>query len=384
MPDERFETYDDLFDRLAADARIQPVEDSLMEVTSTEALNAAREFVNRAITDGIVSAHDLARRTGLKETAISVFRNNKWKGKAGTQSTLAGTLCKAINQIIRRQQADATSVDGFVQSRVAEAIYALAQYAIKREAIVGFDISAGHGKTITLTTIVDETPGAVLLTVNRTRSSPKSFLQLWSRALGLDVQGRAEDLQDRVTNRLVRSGRLIAIDECHKLQVPTLDVIREVHDAARCPMILSGTPSFKAMLTSQRVGTLSRELLDQLYSRVSMYRSLDDLTSNNQDSPGVLVTMDDIRKVFARGRVRISRDGMKFLMHLANTPASGGLRVCRGLVHICIDLYPEEIMTASLLRQALAMRVGTREAGFLINLAEPVEASDDSQQVAAG
>jgi DNA transposition AAA+ family ATPase len=382
MMDETFDNVRDVFDRLWQDARVQPLEDDLMDVKTTEGLSASRDFVNRTITDGMVSAADLARRTNIKASAISAFRNDKWKGSAGTQCTVASTLCKAINGIIRQKQADATKIDGFVRTRVAEQIFALTEYARKRRMIAAFVIPAGHGKSTALQAVAEDVPGAVLLTVTRARASAKSFLQLFARALGLDEQGRAEDIQDRIVNRLVGSDRLVLIDEAHKLQVPALDSLREIWDEAKVPVVMAGTPSFKNTLTSQRVGTVARELLDQLYSRVGMFRDLSDLVSQSEDDPGQLVNREDIRKVFARGRVRISTDGIDLLCKIANSPASGGLRVCRDLVQIVADLYPGETITAALLRIALGTRVGTREAGFIIGLAQAEPAEQESQAAA--
>lgn len=385
MPDERYDTIDDVFDRLGHDARVQPIEDELMDVKTTEGLAAARDLINRSIHDGLVTASDLARCTGAKSTAISALRNDKWKGSPGTQCTLASQLCKAINQIVRQRQADVSRIDGFVRTGVAEAIFAMKEYAVKRRMMVAFVIPAGCGKTMALEAIAEDTPGSILLTVKRARTSIKSFLQMWARALGIDERGRAEDLQDLIIARLMRSDRLTLIDEAHKLQVQTLDAIREIWDETRVPIVFSGTPSFKSTLTSQRVGTIQRELLDQLYSRIGMFRDLSEMASDRQDDPGMLVTIADIQKLFARGRVRLSKDGADFLMKLANTPAAGGLRVCRDLVQIVIDLYEPNVITAELLQQALATRVGTREAGFLINinLSEPA-LEPEPQQAAAG
>lgn len=384
MPDEKFDTVYDVFDRLGQDARLQPVEDELMRVESKEALELARDFVMRSIQEGVVSQSELCRKIDVKATALSTFVNNKWKGSAGTECTLASKLCKAINAIIRQKQADTTRIDGFVRTSIAEAVFAIKEYAVKRRMIVAFVLPAGHGKTMALEAICEDTPGAILLTAKRTRASVKSFLQLWARQLGLDEQGRAEDIQDRITGRLMRSDRLILIDEAHKLQVPVLDTIREIWDDAKVPMVLAGTPSFKATLTSHRVGTVSRELLDQLYSRVGMFRDLTDLAADRKDDPGLLITLTDIQKVFARGRVRLSRDAAQFLMRLANTPASGGLRVCRDLVQIVADLYPNETVTADLLRIAIGTRVGTREAGFLLNLADATTSEAPEAAAAAG
>ena len=274
---------------------------------------------------------------------------------------------------------------GFVKTSVAEAIYAICQYAVKRRRIAAFTLSPGNGKTMALRQIAEEIPGAVLITVRKTRSAPKSFLQAWSRALRLRESGRAEDLQDRLTARLAGSDRLTLVDECHKLGTNTLNLIREVFDETRTPFVLSGTPSFYQTLTSKRIHENASELMTQLFSRVGIFRNLDELAGAGSETgePERLHTAEDIHKVFARQHVRLVRNGIDFLVNLANTPAAGGLRLCRDLVQLVIDLYPGESVTAEKLSKALVSKLGPREVGFRMDQASRVSAGD-SARVAVG
>ncbi len=240
MPSEDFNHVGDIFDRLEADARKQPVGDEAMNVTSKEGLVKARAEVNAAIHDGTVTAAELARRTGIKAAAISQFRADKWLGKKATEATTASKLANAVNQLRRQREADESQVGGFVKTSVARGIFGIVQYVVKRRWIGIFVIPAGSGKTITLQQVHEDTAGSILLTVTRTRASVKAFLQVWARALGLDEHGTAQALQDAIVSRMVRSDRLVIIDEAHKLQVPCLDVVREIYDEAAIPIIMAG------------------------------------------------------------------------------------------------------------------------------------------------
>ena len=364
--EERFDTIYDVYDRMGMDARVQPLKDELLDIKTERDLELAREFVNQRIGEGFVSSAQLHRRTGAKQSAISAFRNKKWKGAKGTLYTLASDLCKAINAIQRQRQDDQTRIDGYVNTRVAEQIWSVAEYTRKRRLIGAVVLPAGAGKTITLQALRDATPGSILLTATRTRCRPRSFLQSWARLLGVGEHGRAEDIQDRIMRRMSDSDRLVLIDECHKLPVVTLDVIREIWDECHIPIVLAGTPSFKTTLTSTRAGTVERELLDQLYSRVGVFRELSDLVGQGAgDGPELLATVEDIKKLFARGRVRLSRDGVDFLYRLANSPAAGELRRCKDIVQMAADMYAGETVTAQLLQGCLDATIGAREAGFM-------------------
>lgn len=69
----------------------------------------------------MVTAAELARRTGLKATAISTFINAKWKGSPGTEVQVANKLCRAIDVLLKqREAADNRATEGYVATGLAE------------------------------------------------------------------------------------------------------------------------------------------------------------------------------------------------------------------------------------------------------------------------
>lgn len=380
-PQERFDEIGDIYERLGGEARRHVVDQRLRDIKTQEDLQQAREFVNNIIAQGIITAHQLAKRTNYLPSAISAFRNDKWKGKQGTLFTMASRLTTTIDQFLKEQEAEETAVDGFATTRFVEEVQALVEYAKKRRKIGAFGAPAGSGKSTVLREVCEATPGAVLIVARKCRSAVKPFLQLWARSLGLTEEGRAEDIQDRIITCLSRSGRIQLIDEAHKLQVGTLDVIREVWDETHVPIILAGTPSLHATLTTRRVGAQTSELMDQLYSRIGVYRDLSSLTNPETGDPERLYNAEDIRKVFARGHVRLVRDGIDFLCQIANSIGGGGLRACKDLVQFVVDAWPGDQITAALLNEALKMKIGPRDAAFRADVAGAVV---PAAKVAAG
>lgn len=363
MPDRPYDDINDIYDRLHGDARTNPVPEHVMDVTTTEGLTEARKLVNYAIHREWTSVPKLVKRSGYKSGVIYDFLGDKWgKRKAGLQPTVASKLAKIINQIMRENQAKETEVGGFVTTRLAEAIYAIIQYAIKRHKIAVFVVPAGSGKTVALEAAEIEIPGAILLTVTQRRGTVKSFLQLWARKLQISQAGRAEDIQDRVVEKLTGSNRLVLIDEAHKLTVPTLDTIREIWDSTQIPIVMAATPILQQMITHQRVGTQAVELMDQFYSRVGVFRDLTKIENPKTGQEEPLVSLADVRRVFVRGHVRLAPDAEHYLCRLANTPGAGGLRVCRDLVQMIVDLWPGEAITEKQLRRACATRLGVKAA----------------------
>jgi len=385
MNEERFDTIDDIYERFHQNARRCEVDPSLLDVHTPDDLARARALVTNVLAQKTVTQHQLAKRTGIKPSAISAFVNDKWgKGSQGTLYTTASELAKAVDQFLKQRDAEQTSIEGFVWTRFAQEVDSLAKYVMKRRKIGAFVAPAGSGKSAVLWVLKEAVPGAVLVVVLKCRSSVKAFLQLWARSLGLQEHGRAEDIQDRIVSCLAGSDRLVLVDEAHKLQVATLDVIREVWDQVRIPILLAGTPSFYTTLTSRRVGVQNSELMDQLYSRVAIYRNLSSLENPETGDPERLFTVEDIRKVFARGCVRLVKDGVDFLCRVANNTGSGGLRTCADLVQVVVDLFPGEPVTAAHLDKVLKLKLGTREAAFRMEQAGIASVMPEPAKVAVG
>ncbi len=366
---ERFDHIDDVYDRLAQSARRREVQKNLLDPKSDQDLGQAREFVNNTILDGVVTQAELCRRTGIKPTAVSTFRNNCWKGKLGTQFTVAKELCTAIDQLLTERRAAETSVSGYVSTRMAEQGMNTIRYAVKRKYLAALMAPNGAGKSMLLQAARDSFAGAVLMIVDGDQASPIAFLRVWAGALGLSTDGRRSDLRNRIVNCLIQSGRLILIDEADQLPPPTLNTIRQIWDEAQIPIVLAGAPTLKQTLTTRRIGTESAELMARLYRRVKICTDLTIMENPETGEREPLFTVADIKKVFARGNVRFAPEALDMLCKLANRPHGGGLGYCATLVQYARDFYPDELITPSLIRRIMPMAIGATDAEFIANQA---------------
>lgn len=352
---------------LQGHARRSYVREDLMDVSTRDHLKEAREVVRSAIDAGLVTQAELFKRTAVPRASISEFLNDTWKGELVKICDYASRLTRAIDQLFRERDAGQTGVGGFVMIRAAEAIWEMAQWIMDHQQIGCFVMNAGCGKTMTLAALAKQMPGAVMVTVRSTSASAKSFLQTWASALFLNPKGRSKDTQDRIIGCLRGSSRLQLIDEAHKLPRDTLNVIREVWDAARCPILMAATPVFTQTLTVSQPDTLGAELMDQLYSRIGIFRDMRSLENPDTGVPEKLFTVADIRKVFCRGRIRVARDGLDFLAQVANARAGGGLRACCAMVILVHTGSPGVEMTADMLRGTLRARLGSVNAELMFD-----------------
>ena len=111
MSDERFDDIDQVYQRMEGSARMRFVPQNLLDIKSPQDLQEARAFIDRIIDQDLVTGNGLARRTGIKPSAISAFRNNKWKGSEGTLYTTASELVRAVDQLLKQRQDDERRAD---------------------------------------------------------------------------------------------------------------------------------------------------------------------------------------------------------------------------------------------------------------------------------
>ena len=67
-----------------------------------------------------------------------------------------------------------------------------------------------------------------------------------------------------------------------------------------------------------------------------------------------LFSLEEIRKVFGKGKMRLAPDSAKYLMILANLPESGSIGLCANLVRMATLLYERksDVLIADMLRDA--------------------------------
>ena len=364
MPDER----NGVYDRLERDGRVdgQRIVKPHRKPRGGELARVVARVKEHLATHG-QKPSDLARALGESPRVVREILDGTFAGHPGLRETVLTDLDTWLARCERAESVEANDVGSFVETRVAMAIIDMWRYCEKRNLLAAFTIPSGCGKSMTLAAIRADSPGAILLTIRRQMAKPSGMLRGVARAIGVSERGSLDLLQDRVIECLKATKRPLLVDESHKLTTESLDVLREVWDEARVPMLLAATPSFQAKVKA--VGGRSaeaRDLFDQFYSRVGLFRDLSQLADPRSGAPEPLFAVADVRKVFERGRVRLSGDAAMFLARLANTAGAGGLRSCRGLIEKVTDFWPGENVTAHLLHQALALQIGPVEAGFVV------------------
>ena len=172
---------------------------------------------------------------------------------------------------------------------------------------------AGAGKTWALRRYCAANAGAWYVSMSPAVTTPAAVLARIARAA--DAGGgpaTAARLEQAVVDRLAAGPALLAVDEAHHLAQALLDVVRCVHDAAGCGLVLAGNEPLWARLASG-------ERAAQLVSRVGIVRRL------RRPAPGDALEL-------AAALTGASPAGRARKAVLAAAARTGGLRAVRKLV----------------------------------------------------
>ncbi|HUU82987.1 MAG TPA: hypothetical protein VM243_05725 [Phycisphaerae bacterium] len=146
-----------------------------------------------------------------------------------------------------------------------------------------------------------------------------------------------------------------------------LNTIRQVHDATHAPVLLLGMPALFKNLQQARADDSKGAML---FSRIGIKRDLTERCRTDGDHGEPLYSVEDIRKVFGRSKLRIASDAVRWLHALANLPDCGHLRSCNNAVrlaaHVAQQSGQDEI-TLTLLLQISRLLIGTEGARQLAN-----------------
>lgn len=293
-------------------------------------------------------------------------------GYAGTtiSQVLSGKYAGDVRQIVidldawleQRQKVDATPrTTDYVPTQVALEIKTVADTAIvlKTIGLVYGPTTSGVGKTMALEAIARETPGSIMITIEKVSASVSGLLTSIAEQLRIGTGPNQQMMFARIKEKFRNSGRLLLVDQIHNLCHAKNDrpffVLCDLIDATGAPQLWCGTSDIVAYLDNgERKG---RETLAQIRRRIGIARDLMERTRPGAGGGGEpLYTIDEIRKIFGRGKMRLASDAAQYLCKLANHPDSGALGTCRNIVDMAVLMNEsgrgETVLTQQMLRGA--------------------------------
>lgn len=217
-----------------------------------------------------------------------------------------------------------------VDTKVAQEIRTVAQL-VRENGTMGLVYGpTGIGKSRCAEALCDTVAGSVLITIAdgyETRSGFRRALlnKIGGRGTTLhsQVNKRSMIVFEQIVERLKDSGRLILIDEAHKLRTAAIELLREVHDQTKCPMLCFATKELY-----DRIQSNADPDKGQIKSRFDFMWHLTQGVDSTRGDRKRLFTVEDIRKLYELTPIRLSKDAANYLADVANLLGHGSLRRC--------------------------------------------------------
>jgi hypothetical protein len=344
----------------------------------------------------------LGQQVGAGESAISEVLRGIYKGDS---DSLLRKLNRWIDDDERRRQR--AKPIGFYPTCVFESIRALAAFAKSnarlpdstKNAAVAADppriavgwAPAGSGKSLGARALNAEDPASILIRVEARHGGDSALAKLIIAAAGWRGRARDRGLIEFVIEKLRESGRLLIVDEAHRLQTSGCEFIRDLVDVCGIPVLLLATEEFYERMTSVRTGG-GRKIYDQFSRRVGYVLNLLRGVDGKGGTKRPIFSEEEVRAIFRVQGLRITHDGIEYLQAAACTIGLGMLGLAANIFELAVRsaLRKNRILDAELMRrmaQRLLIPAGEADAGVLRQIEATLQrhhAMESGRAAAAG
>lgn len=211
---------------------------------------------------GSLTWEELGRETGIAHQTLQLWASGKYAGRVDRLNEQVSRFLTA------RAQAQTLAMNslvdpGYIATPTTDAYQALmrqAQYLPTMVACVG---APGIGKTQASEDYAASNPNVFMVTALAGHPSGRWLLEELARVMRLTERGGSQRLASVVIQNLRGRRALIIVDEANHLAPITLDLLRGIHDQAKCGIALVGNPRVISRLDGARDADFA-----QLFRRV--------------------------------------------------------------------------------------------------------------------
>ncbi len=335
----------DLLHRLEQDVRAMTEAGMLKkQLTNGDILATQTELLNY-IKQHNLSISGVARGIGKSAAVISQFLSGKYKGDV---KKLTITIRAWIEQDLQRRRAP--NYEGFVLTGVAKRIISALNFASKTNGIAIIYGPAGIGKTMTINSYCQKQPSTILVRICVGATTARGFLGLLCDALHIHHYMLTDKMIRAIIDKINHTGRMIIIDEAHRLKLNAYEAIRDIHDITQCPIALIGTAKIIRQI-DENLRDSKDWITDQFSSRNCIRQ---DLLSAMQGGYGgkLLFTSKEIFEIFDSQKIRLLPEAARWLAKLASTVGLGGLRRVQRILSMCEIAYPDKQISIEIVQAA--------------------------------
>ena len=314
-------------------------------------LNEARRIAEKLrmfMEERRLKSADVSKAIGEKSSKFSQFLSGKYTAKKGLEELINKSVNFMESQL--RSEKKGKNI-GYVETTVARRIAGLIAHTealTDNEGRIGIVIGdGGHGKSACLREYAKANMNTVFIELDDTMTATTMFKAI-AGALKIDSSGSLANVASRLVESLVNRLIVIMLDEASSLSVKMLNQLRQIIVVkARCPLILSGNQDLlkTVMQPATRRGF---ESLDQITSRLSYILNLDE-AANSKSGDG-LYTVEDIRRLYQYGGIRLTGRAIGTLRKICMTERTGRLRTCFNIItalHTSAEILQQQSIDSS-------------------------------------
>jgi hypothetical protein len=323
--------------------------ESVSDDDAQNVISAVRSYIDAS---GITRAA-IAKSLSIAGSTLGSVLNGNYIGQ--WQKILID-LDRWLEEQQKRDAAPKAST--FVWTKVAQEIRTVADIActLKTIGLVYGPNTSGIGKTMALNTIAQTTTGAILVTAEEAVNTKSGFIRSIARAMRLSDTGGTSHVYNRVKEALSGTSRLLIIDQvhslCHVAHDAPLFMLADLFDATKAPQLWCGTEDMVEYLDKGQAR--GRSAMAQIRRRIGICRDLMQRCETSGGDGEPLFTVDEIRAVFSKNKMRLAPDAVRYLGEIANLIDSGSLGTCVYMVRMATKINGDEamVLTAAMLRSA--------------------------------
>lgn len=183
----------------------------------------------------------LGRQVGVSHQTLQLWATGKYAGRIDRVNEAARRFFDAGAK--RQQMAlDAVQEPGFVATPTGEAVHAQLRMAQNLPTMVCVVGAPGVGKTNAAEEYAATSPNVWMVTALAGHPSGRWLLEELARIMKLTERGGSQRLASVLIDRLRGSRALLIVDEANHLASAALDLLRGIHDRAKCGIALIGNP----------------------------------------------------------------------------------------------------------------------------------------------
>lgn len=270
----------------------------------------------RELSDPPMPWSQLSKQTGIALGTISTFAAGTYGAKDG-----GGNVARKVFQFKQSIEAQSMRQDklphnpGYFDTRTSLRMMELLEIAHSgRITVIG--TGPGTGKTMTIDEYAERAGPVWKATMKPSSNSLHSMIREVQKALGVEPRRLSTaDASALVVTRMDKRRGLLVVDEANWLSLEAIEELRYWHDITGVGVCLLGNEELVQSIKTGR----KRDQLARLLSRIA--------NMHEQRTP-----LDEDVTAFCDAWGIVQPDIRRYLVTIATTPDSGGLRECKQLV----------------------------------------------------